>query len=252
VSVDDRVPLLLGDVLEQVEAEDARAQHRFQTLSAGSTAITGWTVGGAGIDWIDTFWTAEDGSKSLDVNAEAPGAISRDLATTASNTYAVQFHLTGNQARARTRPRPGQDVLPPGGLSKTPSEPSTQTGSSVAVLDGPIDRPGARSVPEARRDGDRISCRRWPEGVDAGGDRAAGGAIWPQRRPRARAASTVVPHPQDGSSTTSSGVATVTEDPLYECAGASASGTPAAPWPEQVIVTMVRSTPGRPWQLPLR
>jgi choice-of-anchor C domain-containing protein len=68
----------------------------FQTLSSGATNITGWTVGGAGIDWINTYWTAEDGSKSLDMNAFNAGTISQDLATTANDTYVVSFYLAGN------------------------------------------------------------------------------------------------------------------------------------------------------------
>lgn len=70
----------------------------FQTLNAGATNMTGWTVGGAGIDWIKTYWTAEDGSMSLDLNAFAPGTIRQDLATTANSTYVVQFSLAGNPA----------------------------------------------------------------------------------------------------------------------------------------------------------
>jgi choice-of-anchor C domain-containing protein len=70
----------------------------FQTLQAGATNLTGWTVGGAGIDWIGPAWTAQDGSKSLDMNAGAPGSISQDLETTANSTYGVQFYLAGNPA----------------------------------------------------------------------------------------------------------------------------------------------------------
>jgi choice-of-anchor C domain-containing protein len=70
----------------------------FQTLAAGSTTITGWTVGGAGVDWISTYWTAQDGNMSLDLNALLPGSISQTFATSPNNTYAVQFYLAGNPA----------------------------------------------------------------------------------------------------------------------------------------------------------
>jgi choice-of-anchor C domain-containing protein len=70
----------------------------FQTLAAGSTTITGWTVGGAGVDWISTYWTAQDGNMSLDLNALLPGSISQTFATSPNNTYVVQFYLAGNPA----------------------------------------------------------------------------------------------------------------------------------------------------------
>jgi choice-of-anchor C domain-containing protein len=68
----------------------------FDTLPAASTALTGWTVGGSGIDWIGTLWTAADGTKSLDLNAAAPGSISQTFATTIGRTYVVTFALSGN------------------------------------------------------------------------------------------------------------------------------------------------------------
>jgi choice-of-anchor C domain-containing protein len=68
----------------------------FDTLPAASTAITGWTVGGSGIDWIGTLWTAADGTRSLDLNATAAGSISQSFATTIGNTYVVTFALSGN------------------------------------------------------------------------------------------------------------------------------------------------------------
>jgi choice-of-anchor C domain-containing protein len=78
----------------------------FETLAAGTanaSAITGWTVTSGTIDWISTYWTAEDGSMSLDMNgtptAAVPstvGTITQTLATTVNNTYEVQFFLAGN------------------------------------------------------------------------------------------------------------------------------------------------------------
>jgi choice-of-anchor C domain-containing protein len=67
----------------------------FNSLSAGSTSLTGWTVTGS-IDWTGTFWTAKDGSKSLDLSGVGPGAISQTLATTIGKTYEVSFALSGN------------------------------------------------------------------------------------------------------------------------------------------------------------
>jgi choice-of-anchor C domain-containing protein len=71
----------------------------FQTLSAGTpgaTSITGWTVTSGQVDWINGFWTAQDGTKSLDLNGLEPGAVAQTLTTEVNGTYAVQFYLAGN------------------------------------------------------------------------------------------------------------------------------------------------------------
>jgi choice-of-anchor C domain-containing protein len=68
----------------------------YQALDAGAAALTGWTVASGSIDWIDSYWQAQDGSKSLDLDGNAPGAISQTVATTVGNTYFVSFYLAGN------------------------------------------------------------------------------------------------------------------------------------------------------------
>jgi choice-of-anchor C domain-containing protein len=71
------------------------------TANAGD--ITGWTVTSGTVDWVSTYWTSEDGSKSLDMNgtptsavASTVGAISQSLATTVNNMYVIRFFLAGN------------------------------------------------------------------------------------------------------------------------------------------------------------
>jgi len=71
----------------------------FQTLSAGTPgagSITGWTVTAGQVDWINGFWTAQDGAKSLDMNGFEPGTISQTLATPVNSTWVIQFYLAGN------------------------------------------------------------------------------------------------------------------------------------------------------------
>jgi choice-of-anchor C domain-containing protein len=70
----------------------------FDTLIAGSTAITDWTVDSGSIDWIGSYWPASNGSRSIDLNGFDTGAISQTLATTIGNTYDVTFDLSGNPA----------------------------------------------------------------------------------------------------------------------------------------------------------
>jgi choice-of-anchor C domain-containing protein len=71
----------------------------FQTLSAGTPgagSITGWTVTAGQVDWINGFWTAQDGAKSLDMNGFEPGTISQTLATPVNSTWVIKFYLAGN------------------------------------------------------------------------------------------------------------------------------------------------------------
>ncbi len=74
----------------------ALASQGFVTLGANSTAITGWKVGGKGIDYIKSYWVPSDGSYSLDLSALAAGSISQSFATTAGQTYLLSFDLAGN------------------------------------------------------------------------------------------------------------------------------------------------------------
>jgi choice-of-anchor C domain-containing protein len=78
----------------------------FVALTSGTPeadAISGWTVTSGSVDWINTFWPAQDGTKSLDMNGTPTdlvplpaGTVSQTLATAANNTYVVQFYLAGN------------------------------------------------------------------------------------------------------------------------------------------------------------
>jgi len=72
----------------------------FTFLSAGSTNITGWTVGGAGgVDYIGTYWTASDGGRSVDLSGGGIGGVSQQLSgLTIGQEYTVSFDLAGNPA----------------------------------------------------------------------------------------------------------------------------------------------------------
>ncbi len=67
----------------------------FMGLSAPGV-IPGWTVGGAGVDWINTFWTPSNGNFSLDLNSDNPGSVSQSFPTTSGATYTLSFDLAGN------------------------------------------------------------------------------------------------------------------------------------------------------------
>jgi choice-of-anchor C domain-containing protein len=68
----------------------------WDTLPAGSTNITGWTIESGTVDLTGSYWPASDGSRSIDLSGNGPGAMSQALATTVGNTYTVTFDLSGN------------------------------------------------------------------------------------------------------------------------------------------------------------
>lgn len=72
----------------------------FSPLNAGdSTSLTGWTVASGNVDYIGTYWTASNGSRSLDLNGLVPGSISQTFSgLVAGQTYVVSFDLAGNPA----------------------------------------------------------------------------------------------------------------------------------------------------------
>lgn len=69
----------------------------FTTLGAGSTAITGWTVGGNSIDYIGSYWQAAAGDRSIDLSGNSKGSISQLLTgLNIGGRYQVRFFLAGN------------------------------------------------------------------------------------------------------------------------------------------------------------
>ncbi len=65
-----------------------------------ANAISGWTVGGAGVDYIGgttPYWTASNGSASIDLNANDSGSISQLITgLSAGQQYTIRFDLSGN------------------------------------------------------------------------------------------------------------------------------------------------------------
>lgn len=70
----------------------------FTNLPLGSTAITGWTVVTANVDYIGTLWEHADGKRSVDLGGGigAAGAVRQDIATAPGELYHVAFALAGN------------------------------------------------------------------------------------------------------------------------------------------------------------
>lgn len=74
----------------------------FTTVNAGSSNVTGWTVGGAGIDYIGSYWAAGEGDRSIDLSGNAAGSIAQTFDTIVGQAYAVTFLLAGNPDGAPT------------------------------------------------------------------------------------------------------------------------------------------------------
>ncbi len=71
----------------------------FSTLSVTSTAIDGWTVSFGSVDWINTYWAASDGERSLDMAGYNSGHITSDpFGTEIGATYNVTFDMASNFA----------------------------------------------------------------------------------------------------------------------------------------------------------
>lgn len=69
----------------------------FNPISSGDTTIASWTVTGGGIDYIGTYWTAAEGSRSVDLNGLiSPGSISQVFDTVAGHAYEIKFSMSGN------------------------------------------------------------------------------------------------------------------------------------------------------------
>jgi choice-of-anchor C domain-containing protein len=79
----------------------------FSTFNATSTAITGWTLTNGSIDYIGSYWTASNGSRSLDLVGccATAGTIAQTFNTVAGKTYKVTFDLWANPDGGAPYPR---------------------------------------------------------------------------------------------------------------------------------------------------
>lgn len=73
------------------------------TIAPGGNSLTGWSVGGHGVDYIQDYWQAADGSRSVDLDSgdilgagPYDGSISQTFATVLGRTYIVDFQMAAN------------------------------------------------------------------------------------------------------------------------------------------------------------
>ncbi len=68
----------------------------FTTVNVGGTNIDNWNVDSGSVDYIGNYWTASEGSRSIDMSGNEAGKISQSLATINGHTYKVTFDMAGN------------------------------------------------------------------------------------------------------------------------------------------------------------
>lgn len=90
----------------------------YTTVSSGSSAITGWSVGGGGVDWIGSYWQPSAGNRSVDMSATTAGTISQTgITTVIGQAYRISFDMAGNPDGGSAIKR--VDVLATGGSTQT-------------------------------------------------------------------------------------------------------------------------------------
>lgn len=83
-------------VIVNGDFEQGTVSGNFNTLNAGNTTLTGWTIGGS-IDHIGSYWDASSGNQSLDMSGNGPGSISQKLTDlVVGQLYEIFFDLAGN------------------------------------------------------------------------------------------------------------------------------------------------------------
>ena len=68
----------------------------YQTYSAVSTAIPGWTVTQGSVDLVGIYWQASDGNQSVDLDGTSPGQICQTFTSTTGGLETATFDLSHN------------------------------------------------------------------------------------------------------------------------------------------------------------
>lgn len=123
--------LIVNGSFEQ--GNKAGFNYSWKTVSAGDNSITGWTVGGRGIDWHNPseFNVPVDGQYAVDLNLSGgglsdTGTLSQSFATTVGEVYKLVFSLAGPTPSSNSGfPEPRQVNVNIAGLQQIFSTPSS-------------------------------------------------------------------------------------------------------------------------------
>jgi choice-of-anchor C domain-containing protein len=105
----------------------------YSTLPAGSTDLTGWTVLGAGVDWVhNSFWNAQDGELSLSLSALPGGGVSQTVSTDVGAAYTLTFWLSNPDPTGAAR---GLDVVVStvAATNPNPNQPGVSLGTQMST-----------------------------------------------------------------------------------------------------------------------
>jgi choice-of-anchor C domain-containing protein len=78
-SVSAQQPNLVQNGSFENSSNDFSSDKNYNTLVAGSTAITGWRVSSGEVDQVGNYWSPQEGSVSIDLSGGEPGAIEQNI-----------------------------------------------------------------------------------------------------------------------------------------------------------------------------
>ena len=69
----------------------------FTTVNAiDTTSITDWNVSVGSVDYIGSYWQAQDGERSIDLAGNSNGTLMQTLATVVGQVYNLSFYVARN------------------------------------------------------------------------------------------------------------------------------------------------------------
>lgn len=67
----------------------------YRVVGPGDTSLVGWTIDGAGIGHIGSYWQASEGTQSIELNQFAAGGASQSIPTQPGKQYRISFDMAG-------------------------------------------------------------------------------------------------------------------------------------------------------------
>lgn len=116
--------LIVNGSFEEGDYDSNVVDPNFARLSPGSSALTGWTIGGAGVDWHNSndMKFPIEGDLIIDLNLDggSSGTLSQTFSTTLGQFYTLSFYLAGPDLSATdpSFPNPRQVSVQIGGDSQ--------------------------------------------------------------------------------------------------------------------------------------
>ncbi|HEY1858753.1 MAG TPA: choice-of-anchor C family protein [Gemmataceae bacterium] len=90
-------PAIEKSLLVNGSFEEGPDTDKYVSLNEGSKAIKGWVVTRGQIDYVDAYWPAADGKRSIDLHGSPGlGGIKQTFATRKGQKYRVTFAFAGN------------------------------------------------------------------------------------------------------------------------------------------------------------